>query len=148
MSQNNNIKTTPRVRVIQKLYSFSLNPDQEIIYNKGQYKKFIKDIVTGTIERDDQINESISKFLKEDINFNKTDKILKMIISAATFELMFKHNNPIKVIIVEYLKAAEFFLENNQIKYLNAILDKLSKNIRTNDNWDRYNKKILKKTYI
>tara|TARA_A100001015_G_C14883371_1_gene669358 strand:+ start:388 stop:792 length:405 start_codon:yes stop_codon:yes gene_type:complete len=134
MSQNNNIKTTPRVRVIQKLYSFSLNPDQEIIYNKGQYKKFIKDIVTGTIERDDQINESISKFLKEDINFNKTDKILKMIISAATFELMFKHNNPIKVIIVEYLKAAEFFLENNQIKYLNAILDKLSKNIRTNDN--------------
>ena len=134
MTQNNNLKITPRVRIIQKLYSFSLNPDQEIIYTKGQYKKFIKDIVTGTIERDDLINETILKFLKEDINFNKTDKILKMIISAATFELMFKHNNPIKVIIVEYLKTAEFFLENSQIKYLNAILDKLSKNIRINDN--------------
>ena len=133
MSQKNNLKSTPRVRIIQKLYSYALNPDQEIIYSKGQYKKFIKDIVSGTIERENLIDETLIKFLKEDIDFNKTVKILKIIISAATFELMFKHNNPIKVIIVEYLKAAELFLEKNQIKYLNAILDKLSKNIRTND---------------
>jgi thioester reductase-like protein len=40
------------------------------------------------------------------------------------------YNNPTKVIISEYLKASEYFLEKTQIKYLNAILDKISNNIR------------------
>ena len=43
--------STPRVKIIQKLYSNSLNPDEKIIYNKSQYKKFIKDVTEGTIER-------------------------------------------------------------------------------------------------
>ena len=37
---------------------------------------------------------------------------------------MYKHNNPKKVIISQYLSAAEYFLEKVQIGYLNAILDK------------------------
>ena len=44
-----NKNTSPRVRVIQKLYGNSLNPDAEIEYQKSQYKKFIKDVVKGTI---------------------------------------------------------------------------------------------------
>ena len=56
--------------------------------------------------------------------------ILKIILFAAIFELMFKHNNPKKVIISEYILASEFFLEKVQIGYLNAILDKISKVIR------------------
>ena len=54
------------------------------------------------------------------------------IIFAAVFELLYKHNNPKKVIISEYLKTSQFFLEKAQIKYLNAILDKLSDSIRKN----------------
>ena len=56
--------------------------------------------------------------------------MLKIILFAAIFELMFKHNTPKKVIINEYLLASEFFLEKIQIGYLNAILDKLSKKLR------------------
>ena len=43
---------------------------------------------------------------------------------------MFKHNTPTKVVINEYIKASEYFLDKAQIGYLNAILDKLSKFIR------------------
>ena len=39
-------------------------------------------------------------------------------------------NTPKNVVISEYVKASEFFLEKSQISYLNAILDKLSKLIR------------------
>ena len=74
----------------------------------------------------------MQKFLKEDIDLKRTDKLLKIIISAAVFELLYKHNNPKKVIISEYIKTSQFFLEKAQIKYLNAILDKLSDLIRKN----------------
>ncbi len=124
--------STPRVKIIQKLYSKTINPDEKIIYNKNQYKKFIKDVTEGTIERKELIEETIEKFLKDDIDLKKTDKLLKIIIFAAVFELLYKHNNPKKVIISEYLKTSQFFLEKAQIKYLNAILDKLSDFIRKN----------------
>ena len=107
-----------------------MNPRSEIDFPKNQYKKFIKDIVLGTLERIELIEETINKNLSDDIDLVKTDKLLKIILFAAVFELMFKHNTPTKVIISEYLLASEYFLERIQIGYLNAILDKISKQIR------------------
>ena len=107
-----------------------MNPEAEIDYPKSQYKKFIKDVVKGTLERSKLIEETISSHLSKDINLTKTDKLLKIILFAAIFELMFKHNTPKKVIINEYLLASEYFLEKIQIGYLNAILDKISKELR------------------
>ena len=127
---NNKKNITPRIRVIQKLYANSLNTAAEIEYPKSHYKKFIKDVVQGTIERNDLIVETIEKYIPDDLNLKRTDKLLKIIIFAGIFELMFKHNNPTKVIINEYVKTSEFFLEKAQIKFLNAILDKISKSIR------------------
>ena len=107
-----------------------MNPDSEIEFSKSQYKKFIKDVVNGTLERLDLIEEAINTHLANDINLSKTDKLLKIILFAAIFELMFKHNTPKKVIINEYLLASEHFLEKIQVGYLNAILDKISKELR------------------
>ena len=107
-----------------------MNPESKIDFPKNQYKKFIKDVVNGTLERSELIEETVNKHLANDIDLKKTDKLLKIILFAAIFELMFKHNNPKKVIISEYLLASEFFLERVQIGYLNAILDKISKELR------------------
>jgi N utilization substance protein B len=125
--------SSPRIKVIQKLYNSLMNSDAIIDYPKSQYKKFIKDVVTGTLERLNLIEEAINSHLSDDINLTKTDKLLKIILFAAIFELMFKQNTPKKVIINEYLIASEFFLEKIQIGYLNAILDKISKELRKDD---------------
>ena len=130
MTQQHKQTKSPRIRAVQKIYSALLNPDEVITYPKSQYKKFIKDVVEGTIERSDLIKTTISKYLAEDIDLKRTDKLLKIIIFAGIYELMFKHNNPTNVIINEYVKTSEFFLEKAQIKYVNAVLDKIAKNIR------------------
>ena len=107
-----------------------MNPGSEIEYQKNQYKKFIKDVVSGTLERSELIEETINSHLTHDIDLVKTDKLLKIILFAGVFELMFKHNTPKKVIISEYLIASEYFLEKIQIGYLNAILDKIANVLR------------------
>ena len=124
---------SPRIKVIQKIYNSLMDPGVEIDYPKSQYKKFIKDVVKGTLERSDLIEKTINDHLSNDINLSKTDKILKIILFAAIFEFMFKHNTPKKVVISEYLLASEYFLEKIQIGYLNAILDKISKELRKDD---------------
>ena len=130
MSLKKSKVTSPRIKVIQKLYSSLINPNSRIDYPKSQYKKFIKDVVNGTLERSELIEETITTSLTSDIDLKKTDKLLKIILFAATFELMFKHNTPKKVIISEYLLTSEHFLEKIQIGYLNAILDKIAKILR------------------
>ena len=94
ISQNNKTNSSPRIRVIQKIYGHLMNPDEQIIYSKNQYKKFIKDVTEGTLERKDLIEETIIKHLDKDINLEKTDKLLKIILFSAVFELIFKHNTP------------------------------------------------------
>ena len=126
MDQKKFKNPSPRIKVIQKIYNSLMNPNANIEYPKNQYKKFIKDVVMGTLERSELIEETINKHLTKDIDLKRTDKLLKIILFAAIFELMFKHNNPKKVIISEYLLASEFFLEKVQIGYLNAILDKIA----------------------
>ena len=130
MNQTKHKNSSPRIKVIQKIYGFLMNPDEEIIYPKNQYKKYIKDVVSGTLERTELIEETIIKHLNKDIDLKKTDKLLKIILFSAVFELMFKHSTPKNVIISEYIQVSEFFLEKAQTSYLNAILDKLSKLIR------------------
>jgi transcription antitermination protein NusB len=126
-------KSSPRIIVIQKLYSHYLNKDAEIVFPKHKYKKFIKDIVKGTIERKDLIQSLIDKELKENINENKTEIIIKLMIMAAIYEFMFMHKTPVKVIINEYLKVSDSFVDKSQKGFLNAILDKASKVSRVNN---------------
>ena len=132
MNQNE-AAVNPRVIVIQKLYAHHLNKDTELYFPRHRYKKFIKDVVNGTIERKELIQNLIDSELKNDINENKTELIVKLMIIAAIYEFMFMHKTPIKVIIAEYLKVSDSFVESSQKNFLNAILDKASKISRVND---------------
>ena len=125
--QDNIIRENPRIIVVQKLYTHHLNKDSEITFPKHRYKKFIKDVVNGTIERKELIQNLIDKELKSDINKNKTELMIKLMIMASIYEFMFMHKTPIKVVISEYLKVSDAFVDDSQKGFLNAVLDKLSK---------------------
>ena len=127
MKQHNGALSNPRVIVIQKLYGHHLNNDSEISFPKHRYKKFIRDVVNGTIERKELIQDLMDKELSEDINENKTELMIKLMIMAGIYEFMFMHKTPINVVISEYLKVADFFVQKSQKSFLNAILEKISK---------------------
>ena len=124
-------KNNPRVIIIQKLYSSFFNEDNNIDFPKHRFKKFIKDIVNGTIERNDLIIEELKNKLGNDFVFEKLDKILLTILKAAAYEFMYKPNLSINIIIKEYLNSSNFFLEDSQTKYLNALLDNIGKKLRS-----------------
>ena len=126
-----NPKNNPRVIIIQKLYGKFYNDDDALYFPKHRFKKFIKDIVTGTIERNDLILEELNTKLGDDFVFENLDKVFQTILKAATYEFMYKPQLSINIIIKEYLNSSNFFLENSQIKYLNALLDNIGKKLRS-----------------
>jgi transcription antitermination protein NusB len=128
-----NPNQSPRVIIIQKLYGNFFNDDKELTFSKHRFKKFIKDVVLGTIERDEVIREELKNHLSGDLKLTNLDKVFQVIIKSAIFEFLYKPKISTKIIIKEYLDASNFFLENSQTKYLNAILDKIAKKIRSNN---------------
>ena len=124
-------KNNPRVIIIQKLYGKFYNEDNDLDFPKHRFKKFIKDIVLGTIERNDLILDELNNKLGDQFIFKKLDKIFQIILKAATYEFMYKPNLSINIIIKEYLNSSNFFLEDSQTKYLNALLDDLGKKLRS-----------------
>ena len=128
-------KNNPRVIIIQKLYGKFFNNEEKLDFPKHRFKKFIKDVVSGTIERDEILIEELDKNFESRIRFNNLDKLFQIILKSATYELLYKPNVSIKIIIKEYLNASNFFLDSSQTKYLNALLDNIAKNIRTNNAW-------------
>ena len=123
-------KNKPRVIIIQKLYGKFFNDDEKLDFPKHRFKKFIKDIVFGTIERNELLTEELYKNLGKEFNLDKLDKLFQVILMSATYEFLYKPNLSINIIIKEYLNASNFFLNDSQTKYLNALLDNIAKKIR------------------
>ena len=128
-----NPNQSPRVIIIQKLYDNFFNDDTVLTFPKHRFKKFIKDVVLGTIERDEVIKEEVKKYLSEDLDLTNLDKVFQVIVKSAIFEFLYKPKISTKITIKEYLDASNFFLEDAQTKYLNAVLDKIAKKIRNTD---------------
>ena len=126
-------KNNPRVIIIQKLYGKYFNKEEELIFPKHRFKKFIKDIVFGTIERNEVIIDELDKNLGNKLDFKNLDKIFQVILKSATYEFLYKPNLSINIIIKEYLNASNFFLSDSQIKYLNALLDNIGKKLRSSN---------------
>jgi len=127
------LKEKPRVIIIQILYAKNFNFESEIKFPKHRFKKFIKDVVLGSLERKELIEETISLHLNKDIDIKRTEKLVIILLHAAIFELLYKPQTSVNIIINEYLNAAEAFVDNNQKKFLNALLDKISKKIRNSN---------------
>ena len=136
-------KNNPRVIIIQKLYGKFYNEENALDFPKHRFKKFIKDIVLGTIERNELILTELESKLGKDFIFNNLDKVFQTILKAATYEFLYKPNLSINIIIKEYLNSSNFFLEDSQTKYLNALLDNIGKKLRSTNAWIWDNKKVF-----
>ena len=132
MKTHYNPNQSPRVIIIQKLYGKFFNSDENLTFSKHRFKKFIKDVVLGTLERKEYIQETINTYLNNDLDIKRTEKILILLLHAAIFELLYKPQISVNIIINEYLNASNSFIDENQKKFLNALLDKVSKKIRNN----------------
>ena len=133
MSVQYSAKNNPRVIIIQKLYGKFFNDEEKLDFPKHRFKKFIKDVVSGTIERNEILIEELDKNLGNEFRFNNLDRVFQVILKSATYELLYKPNVSLKIIIKEYLNASNFFLDHSQTKYLNALLDSIAKKIRINN---------------
>ena len=85
MRTHYNPKNNPRVIIIQKLYGKFYNEDDNLDFPKHRFKKYIKDIVLGTIERNDLILDELNNKLGDEFVLEKLDKVFQTILKAVSY---------------------------------------------------------------
>lgn len=95
---------------------------------------FFRQIVTGVIKGQLQIDPAVDRALVDTWPMGRIDATLRAILRAAVFELLKRKDIPSRVVITEYVDVAKAFYEDEAPKMVNAVLDQVAKTAgRDND---------------
>ena len=96
-------------------------------------KKLFEKIIVGVCENETKIKPLIEKNLSEKWPYERVDLTMTAIISLGIYELLYCFETPHKVIIDEYVTISGLFFNKKNIGFVNGLLDKLSKLVRSNE---------------
>ena len=94
---------------------------------------YLKDIVKGLNEKNEEIESLITKNLKQNWSINRISKINVSLIKIAIFEMLYK-NVPYKVAINEVVELAKKYADDSAPVFINGILASIVKEKNLNEN--------------
>ena len=98
------------------------NSSNKIQYNVNFLSKLANYFKTINIKN---VSEEINKLIKFNRKYEKWDTINKAIILTALAELRNSGENKIKIILNDYIEISKSFVNSQETKMINAILDKM-----------------------
>ena len=143
MPRTRNSNSITRLVLVQSLYQMEIagtdvneiinSLNSRIIFDSSEdklindiNKSLFSNLINEIVEKQITIDNEIKKFLSDDWDFNRLDKILIAILRSAFYEIIFQSDTPYKVIIDEYVEISHSFFSGKEPNFTNAILDKLS----------------------
>jgi len=89
--------------------------------------KHLRDVVEGTVREQALIDVTVDKQLSNEWPIHRINAILRAVLRAGAFEIMFKENVPAKVAINEYVNVASAFFDKDEPALANAVLNALAR---------------------
>jgi N utilization substance protein B len=87
-------------------------------------------IVDGTVERQETIDAAIMKRLASGWKIERLDATSRAILRAGVYELIAEIGLPSQIILDEYVSIAHAFFEGAEPKFINGLLDAVSRDVR------------------
>ncbi|MBW8284002.1 MAG: transcription antitermination factor NusB [Rhizobium sp.] len=91
---------------------------------------WFRSIVAGVVRDQKAIDPMIAQALQDDWALSRIDSTVRAILRAGTFELLERKDVPVPVIVTEYVEIARAFFEDEEPKLVNAVLDRIAKQVR------------------
>lgn len=91
---------------------------------------WFRSIVAGVVRDQVKLDPLIRGALQDDWALSRIDATVRAILRAGTFELLERKDVPIAVIVTEYVEIARAFFEEEEPRLVNAVLDRIAKQVR------------------
>jgi transcription antitermination protein NusB len=92
---------------------------------------WFRSIVAGVVRDQKRLDPLIDTALQSDWALSRLDSTVRAILRAGTFEILDRKDVPVAVIVTEYVEIAHAFFEDDEPKLVNAVLDRIAKQVRS-----------------
>ena len=121
------MKSSTRVKLVQKIYEKTKNPEGLIDFGKDPFLRHIKKVFKGYFEKNTELELLLSDNLSNKLSIKNLDALLKIIIKSSIYELKYCNKIPFKVVIDQYLDVTDKFYGSDQKRLVNGVLDSVAK---------------------
>ena len=91
---------------------------------------FFRDVLGGVVREQRPIDRAVDAALTDGWPLKRIETVLRSILRAGTYELMFRKDVPPKAVINEYVMVARSFYEGDEPGITNAVLDRIAHDLR------------------
>lgn len=124
------MEKTPLAKLLDEFHQHRLGREIEDDQYADADVDFFDDVVSGVDARRDEIDGKITEKLTESWTVARLDKTMLQILRAGTYELMARKDLSVAIIISEYVDVAKAFFDDREAKFVNGVLDGVSKSVR------------------
>ncbi len=132
LSYMNRRKSREQAFILLFESSFELQSKEEIIelaqsVRGEKLSSFAKELFKGTIDKNDEIDNSIEHYL-QGWKKERLSKVVLAILRLATFEMLYHLDTPVGVSINEAVELAKKYATKEYASYINGVLSAINKN--------------------
>jgi N utilization substance protein B len=92
--------------------------------------RLFADLVRGVAANGDELDDMLAAVLSEDIDIDRLETLLKVVLRTGAYELSSRLDLPARVTIKEYVDIADAFYARKETALVNAVLDRLARTLR------------------
>ena len=86
-------------------------------------------VVEGVVREQRVIDPKISESVAAGWSLARLESLMRAILRAGAYELMFRDDIPARAVISEYVDVAHAFYEGDEPGFVNGVLDKLARSL-------------------
>ncbi|SCY84460.1 transcription antitermination factor NusB [Microvirga guangxiensis] len=118
------------VDALAEFEAFWIGREVEGIEFKPSDVEFFRNVISGVVQNQRAIDMKIDKALDEGWPLRRVEAVLRAILRAGGYELMFRKDVPARVVITEYVDVTHSFYGEDEPGLVNAVLDTLARDVR------------------
>lgn len=118
------------VDALAEFEAFWIGREVEGIEFKPSDVEFFRNVISGVVQNQRAIDVKIDTALAEGWPLRRVEAVLRAILRAGGYELMFRKDVPARVVITEYVDVTHSFYGEDEPGLVNAVLDTLARDVR------------------
>ncbi len=125
------------IDALAEFEAFWIGHEVEGIAFKPAENEFFRDILAGVVREQRPIDVKVDAALAAGWPLKRIEAVLRAILRAGAYELMFRKDVPARVVISEYVEVAHSFYSEDEPGLVNAVLDAIGREVRAKELGER-----------
>jgi N utilization substance protein B len=121
------------IDALAEFEAFWIGREVEGVSFKPAENAFFRAILSGVVEEQRAIDGEVDKALSKGWPLTRVEAVLRAILRAGAYELMFRKDVPARVAITEYVEIAHRFYDEDEPGLVNGVLDALAREVRAGE---------------